>query len=160
MKKNLALFILVASLVPAGMIQAQLLRVPIAETPTDDSVIIKTIYLSPSVGIDMMTREGVTGITSYGAVPTAGYGIKWNPQWWQTLSNSTTLPFLSLDLFVELAVINDTASHANYTAIDLLPVITIMDWVAIGFGERFDLGAGNTPSRYLPLFTLGIHKGL
>lgn len=116
---------------------------------------IKPFAITPSVGFDFFIRESQSGSYKMGIIPGVGYGLKWDPGWWKT-----TKYFLSLDLFVQGLLSNELESHDgnDYFDVDVLPVITVIDWFGVGFGSRFKIGLENVPSKQRWIFSFGIRK--
>jgi len=128
-------------------------------TPTESSTVnvdgSGSLWFSPSIGfdvfqIDLKTRQYVTGI-----VPGIGYGLKYKPVNW-----TATSAVLAVDLFVQAALVdNSTATPgAKYFSIEMLPIVTLLDWVSVGFGLDEYVGVSSLPSELHWVFSFGLKK--
>ena len=126
-----------------------------------DSIYVKQadttnpIVFVTSVGLDCFTRESKSGAYKVGLIPGYGYGIKYIPKWW-----TVTKYFLALDVFVQGFLSDDLETHegSDYFNIDILPVITFMDWFGVGFGPRIKIGLKDVPHEFRSVFSFGIKK--
>lgn len=112
-------------------------------------------WFGPSLGfdvfqIDLKTRQYVTGI-----VPGIGYGLKYKPAHW-----SATAAVLALDLFVQASLVDNSTAipGAKYFTIEALPILTIIDWVSVGFGVSEYVGVSSLPSELHWIFSFGMKK--
>jgi hypothetical protein len=120
-----------------------------------------TIYFGPSVSFDVFQRESKTGDYTLGVLPGIGYGVKWNPFKWEDSY------LVGLDLFVQ-ADVNESSETNNagetienkYFTIDFLPVVTILNWIHIGYGPRWNIGLNGTKNMNTGVFLIGITKTL
>jgi hypothetical protein len=113
------------------------------------------VWLGPSVGfdvfqIDLKTRQYVTGI-----VPGIGYGLKYKPAGW-TMTNAV----IAFDVFVQASLIDNstTVPGAKYFAIEALPIVTLIDWISVGFGMEEFIGVSSLPSELHWVFSFGMKK--
>jgi hypothetical protein len=115
-----------------------------------------TIYLGPSVSFDLFIKEKTTGQYKIGAIPGVGYGIKYNPFKWKKNF------LIGIDLFAQANLSEEDNTHSgfDYFNVDLLPVVTILNWVGIGYGPRFKIGLDGVPNTHTTLFSIGIRKAL
>lgn len=116
------------------------------------------IWAGPSLGFDVFSRESGTGKHVTGVIPGIGYGIKWG-----RLSedpNKEATAFLAVDLFVSGAESDDDPDHEgnDYFNIDVQPVVTLLNWVSVGYGPRFKTGLDGHDSKTRWVFTFGIKK--
>lgn len=163
--KTLMLFIAI-SLAISGQIQAQKTHswriYPfktgefVANNPKDLTIsaetIDSTLYFGPSISLNVFQLETKTKDYKLGAVPGVGYGLKWNPYKWK---NSY---LFGIDAFAQADV--NEQGDSKYFTIDFLPVITILNWVHIGYGPRFNIGLNGTKNASTGVFVLGIAKTL
>lgn len=112
-------------------------------------------WFGPSIGfdvfqIDLKTRQYVTGI-----VPGIGYGLKYCPKGW-----TATSAVLAVDLFVQASLVDNSTAipGAKYFTIEALPIVTILDWVSIGFGADEYVGVSSLPSELHWVFSFGMKK--
>jgi hypothetical protein len=112
-------------------------------------------WFGPSIGfdvfqIDLKSRQYVTGI-----VPGIGYGLKYCPKGW-----TATTAVLALDLFVQASLVDNSTAipGAKYFTIEALPIVTILDWVSIGFGADEYVGVSSLPSELHWVFSFGMKK--
>lgn len=117
-----------------------------------EATVDSTIYFGPSVAFNVFQRESKTGDYTLGVIPGVGYGIKWNPFEWKDGF------LLGLDLFVQ-ADVNESGDKKYFT-IDFLPVITVLNWVHIGYGPRWNIGLDGTKNANTGVFLIGITKSL
>ncbi|WP_394844966.1 hypothetical protein LZC95_48935 [Pendulispora brunnea] len=101
----------------------------------------EALWLGPSVGFDVVTYHSEESKLTAGIIPGVGYGIKWKPSWYH-LNKS----LLAADLFIQGVLVAGDSDKGTKDVFnfDLLPVVTILDWVGVGFGERFHVGPGAT----------------
>ena len=85
-------------------------------------------WLGPSVGMAIAARDNATGAWESNIAFTFSYGLKWRPVWW-----TATKTFLSFDLGLQAGTTDVTSPQF---AITLAPFVTILDWIAIGYGPR------------------------
>jgi hypothetical protein len=113
-------------------------------------------WLGPSVGIDVMIRESRTGRYTTGLIPGVGYGFKWG----RREADGSITPWLALDVFVQGATSEEVETHSgpDYFNIDVLPVVTVLNLVSVGFGRRWKLGLTGQSSAHAWLFSFGIRK--
>ncbi len=116
---------------------------------------ISPISFVTSVGMDCFTRESKSGAYKVGLIPGFGYGIKFKPRWW-----TMTKYLLAGDLFVQGVLSDDLETHegSDYFNIDILLVITVMDWIGVGLGPRFKIGLEDVPHELRCVFSFGIKK--
>jgi len=117
-----------------------------------------TVFAGPSIGFDAFLREGITGKYSMGVLPGAGYGVKWQHK--KTDPSASPNPYLAIDLFLSGLLSEEDSVHKgnDYFNIDVLPTVTVGNWVSIGYGQRIKIGLEGLPTIKRPLFTFGIHK--
>jgi hypothetical protein len=129
----------------------------VGATPTESTTVPVTssLWFSPSIGfdvfqVDLKTRQYVTGI-----VPGIGYGLKYCPAGW-----TATSAVLAVDLFVQAALVDNTATTpgAKFFSIEALPILTILDWVSLGFGVDEYVGVSSLPSELHWVFSFGLKK--
>ena len=108
-----------------------------------------------SVGVDIFTRESKSGAYKIGIMPGYGVGLKYTPKWW-----TATKYLLALDVFMQGLPSDDLETHEgnDYFNIDILPVITFMDWFGVGYGLRIKIGLEEVPSELRMVFSFGIKK--
>ena len=108
-----------------------------------------------SVGLDCFTRESKSGAYKVGLIPGVGYGIRYKPKWW-----TVTKYLLSFDIFIQGLLSDDLETHegSDYFNIDILPVITLIDWFGVGFGKRIKIGLEDVPHDHRWIFSFGIKK--
>jgi hypothetical protein len=124
--------------------------------PNEFSTKDSTIYFGPSVAFDVFMKEKSSGSYTLGVIPGVGYGLKYNPFKWK---NSY---LVGLDVFAQagLSGQNGSANTFNYFDVDIVPVITLMNWIHVGYGPRFKIGLNGVPNANTWLFTIGISKSL
>lgn len=112
-------------------------------------------WFGPSIGfdvfqIDLKTRQYVTGI-----VPGIGYGLKYKPAKW-----TATAAVLALDVFVQASLVDNSTAvpGAKYFTIEALPIVTVLDWVSVGFGLDEYVGVSSLPSELHWVFSFGMKK--
>lgn len=113
-----------------------------------------SFFFSPSFSIDLFIRENVSGKYKVGAIPGIGYGFKYNPYHWEK-------KFLfGIDLFAQANFSDEDSLHngLDYFNIDFMPVLTIIDWIGIGYGIRFKVGLEGLKSENRGIFSIGIKK--
>lgn len=122
------------------------------EFTTKDS----TIYFGPSVAFDVFMKEKSSGNYTLGVIPGVGYGVKYNPFKWKSSY------LIGLDVFAQagLSGTNGASNTFSYFDIDIVPVITLMNWIHVGYGPRFKVGLNGVPNANTWLFTIGISKAL
>jgi hypothetical protein len=121
-----------------------------APVPGPEQKVLPMLYLAPSVGFDAFVRDNSSNEWKAGVIPGVGYGIKWRPS-----SYTLTQNLLALDVFMQAAMASDRFD------IDLLPVLTVFDWVGVGFGYRWQLATtAGVSDKGGTLFSIGIHKSL
>lgn len=108
-----------------------------------DTPLSSTVWVGPSVGFSAAVMDSSTHTWSNGFKPMFGYGVGFRPVGW-----TTTKALAKLDLFLS----------ADFTAsyVDVLPVVTLIDAIAIGFGPRVHFTTPTTSSSVSWLFALGI----
>lgn len=109
-----------------------------------------TLFLAPSVAFDVFTKQIDTGDYSIGVIPGVGYGLKWNPFKWEDDY------LLGVDIFAEAAMSEDD----DVFNIRVLPVVTFMNWIHIGYGTIFRVGLNGKSDNKTGVFTIGISKTL
>lgn len=110
-----------------------------------------TLTLSPSVGIELFSHELKTGVTTFGAMPGFGYGIKWNPYKWKSEY------LLGLDLFASTGIYKPSNSvPADYYNIELVPILSILTYFHVGFGYLWKFGLNGTPNLFTSVIVTGI----
>lgn len=124
--------------------------------PNQFSTKDSSIYFGPSVAFDVFEKERSSGAYTLGVIPGVGYGVKYNPFLW---SNSY---LVGLDLFAQAGLTGSQTdpTAAKYFVVDIVPVITVINWVHIGWGPRFKIGLNGTSNANTSLFTIGISKSL
>lgn len=129
--------------------KALVAKAPLKADPSE-AQILPTLYLSPSVGFDAFVRDNSTNEWKAGVIPGVGYGIKYRPSSWTLTEN-----VVALDIFMQAALTDQTFN------IDALPVVTLFDWVGIGFGYRWKLATeSGVGDRGGTLFSIGIRKSI
>lgn len=116
------------------------------------------MWAGPSLGFDVFSRESGTGKYVTGVIPGIGYGVKWgrpNPD-----PTKDPTAYAALDVFVQGAQSDEDTAHEgnDYFNIDVLPVLTLFNWVSVGYGPRFKTGLDGHPSKNRWLFTFGVKK--
>jgi len=123
------------------------------------TVLRKTrMWAGPSVGFDAFSRESGTGKYVSGIIPGVGYGLKWGRPNADPTKDPTA--FLALDVFVQGVQVDDdpdTAGNDHFN-IDVLPVMTLLNWISVGYGPRFKTGLDGHSSSTKGVFTFGIKK--
>jgi hypothetical protein len=111
------------------------------------------LWLGPSVGFDAFTHWSGNNTWTAGFVPGVGYGLKWRPEGWAFSTNA-----LALDLFVQAgwASLADTAIFN----VDVLPALTIIDWISIGLGYRYVMTTSDGHGKGGLVFSIGIRKAI
>ena len=134
---------------------------PVAPTTEKEE---REFWISPSANVDLYIEELKTHISRVGIIPGLGYGVRWNPKCWQTIGadiNSKSL--VNLDIYIQASSIDRTPDFEgnDYMAIDVLPAITIIDWVSFGLGYRWKRslheGLDNDGTT---LLSIGVRKSL
>lgn len=111
------------------------------------------LWLSPSIGIDVFTRYNKNNEWRAGIIPGVGYGMKYKPANWTLTSN-----LVSLDVFVQANMVDGSTQHFD---LDVLPVITLIDWVSVGFGYRREFSTTKgVPDSGGSLISFGIRKSI
>jgi hypothetical protein len=127
---------------------------PYVSIPVDTTlhfVVNKSIFLSPSVGFNVYTYENSSHNYSYGSLPAVGYGIKYNPYFW----NFGYL--IGLDLFASVAEIhNSVPGTHDYLKLDIIPVFSFITFIHIGYGYRWRLGAESPEIKNSSIFIIGL----
>ncbi len=115
-------------------------------------------WAGPSVGFDVFTRESGTGKYVSGVIPGIGYGIKWGRPNQDPTKDPTALA--AIDMFIQGSQSEEDSDHegSDYFNIDVLPVVTLFNWVSVGYGPRFKTGLDGHPSKTRWLFTFGVKK--
>lgn len=116
------------------------------------------VWVGPSVGFDAFVRESGSGNYRTGIIPGVGYGLKWGRT--PKDPKGEPSPWIAIDLFVQGAMSEEDDSHSgfDYFNIDALPVVTILNWISIGYGPRFKTGLDGLPSTHRTLFSFGLRK--
>ena len=96
-----------------------------------------TIFFAPSVAFDVFYKEGYTGNYNVGVIPGVGYGIKYNPFKWKDNY------LVGLDVFASGAL-DATSSSPQYFNVKILPVLTLLNWIHVGYGPEFKMGSTGT----------------
>jgi hypothetical protein len=114
-------------------------------------------WAGPSLGFDAFVRESGTGAYKTGIIPGVGYGLKWGKK---PDANGNSKAWLAVDLFISGAVSEEDSTHAgaDYFNIDAVPVVTVFDWVSMGWGPRFKVGLNGLGNVRRTLFSFGIRK--
>ena len=134
-------------------------------TPNSFTTKDSSIFFGPSVSFDVFQKEKATGSYTLGVIPGVGYGIKYNPFLW---SNSY---LVGIDLFAQAGLsggnnlsstgqTSATNQTFQYFIVDVVPVISIMNWIHVGWGPRFKIGLNGIPNANTSTFTIGISKAL
>lgn len=128
-----------------------------AHRVTGEEELGTNIWLGPSVGFDVFTYDTSTKQYAAGIIPGVGYGLKYKPAWWK-LSDA----FLALDVFVSAVLADDDPNHSgsDHFNIDVIPIITFMDWVSVGYGPRFQIGLDTEEGDHHGLFSFGVRKSI
>jgi hypothetical protein len=109
-----------------------------------------SFWFGPSVSFDLYTREVKTGAQYFGLLPGIGYGAKWNPYNWKDLY------LLGFDLFFDSGFINDNlVINAKYLSIQVVPVFSILKYVHLGYGYRWNYSLSGLPNRDTPILVFG-----
>jgi hypothetical protein len=119
--------------------------------------VVKTLWLAPSVGLDVFSLDTTSKEYRAGLIPGVGYGLKWKPSGW-TLTDAV----LSLDLFVQANLLEpDDEAGSKFFAVDALPIVTVIDWVSVGFGPsvRLSLTDGIDDTTHW-IFSFGVRKAI
>lgn len=112
-----------------------------------------TLFFAPSVSFDVFSKEKDTGDYSLGVIPGVGYGLKWNPFKWQDNY------LLGIDLFAQ-AALSGADNDAKYFNIRMLPTITLLNWIHVGYGAVWKVGLNGNPNINTSVFSIGISKSL
>jgi hypothetical protein len=116
------------------------------------------VFVDMSVSLDFFSIDLSSRDYAAGVSPGVGYGIKWKPDWY-----TLTDVLVAFDLFVQAQIVerNDALSGPDFFAIDVLPVITIADWVGVGLGPRFQISLHpEADSSTVGVFTFGLRTSL
>jgi len=121
-----------------------------------------TIWFGPSASFDVFTKEMKTGEYTIGAIPGIGYGIKWNPFNWKNHY------LVGLDVYAQAALMDretvlnnegiETPIDARYFSVKLLPAISLLNWVHVGYGPLFNIGLKDTEGYITGVFLIGVSK--
>lgn len=93
-----------------------------------------TLYFAPAVGFDVYTRGTTTGKHSVGAIPGIGYNLIYNPFLWQKNY------LAGIGLF---ASAQQDFENPDIFTFEITPVITILNWVKLGYGHQWNFGGQN-----------------
>lgn len=115
------------------------------------------VWVGPSVGLNVFTIDLKTRQSQLGLIPGVGYGVKWKPAGW-TLTDDV----LALDVFVQGSLLDQTSQvpGAKWFTVQLMPIVTIIDWVSVGFGFEDYIAVDSAPGGFHPIFSFGINKSL
>ena len=91
-----------------------------------------TLYFSPSISFEAFTKEKYSGEYQIGIVPGIGYGLKYNPFKWKS----------------------------DYFNIKLIPTISILNWIHVGYGAVWKIGLRGNDNINTSVFAIGISKSL
>jgi hypothetical protein len=121
-----------------------------------------TIWFAPSASFDVFSKEMKTGEYAIGAIPGIGYGIKWNPFRWKEHY------LLGLDIYAQAALRNtdvvlnsegiETPIEARYFSVKVLPALSLLNWVHVGYGPLFNIGLKDTEGYITGVFLIGVSK--
>jgi hypothetical protein len=113
-----------------------------------------TLFLAPSLSIDLFVRESQSGAYKIGAIPGIGYGLKYKPKKWESGF------LIGIDVFAQANLVDEIDTHSgfDYFNIDILPVVTLFNWIGVGYGPRFKIGLNGIPSTNRGLFSFGLRK--
>lgn len=121
-----------------------------------------TLWFGPSASFDVFTKEMKTGEYTIGAIPGIGYGLKWNPFRWENHY------LIGLDVYAQAALMDrakvldgegvETDIDARYFSVKLLPAISLLNWVHVGYGPLFNIGLKDTKGYITGVFLIGVTK--
>jgi len=113
-----------------------------------------TKYFGPSIAVNLFQRETATKEYTVGLVTGVGYGFKWNPFQWD---NSY---LIGVDVFAQAGVTEYPDAGDKYFVIGITPVITVLNWIHVGYGPRWKIGLNDTKNVNTGVFMIGISKTL
>lgn len=79
-----------------------------------------------------------------------GYGFRWLPDFW-----TLTASFLSIDLFLNAGYLAKEDSP-DAVSVSGLAVISLVNFIGIGLGYRWELALGDAPDLHGPIGTVGV----
>jgi hypothetical protein len=122
-----------------------------------DTQLDPSVWLGPSIGLNVFSIDLKTRQYQLGVVPGVGYGLKYKPSAW-TLTDS----LFALDVFVQGSLLDQTAQTpgAKWFTIQLMPIVTLMDWVSVGFGAEDYIAVDSAPGGLHWVFSFGLSKSL
>ncbi len=148
--RAVALVVATASWAAPGITEAQLLTLdldvereaipPSGEAAAESGTRKKRrLYLAPSIGTELFVLDLESRNLEVSVVPGAGYGIRWNPSWWEEAIG--TAAFLSFDVTARVSLVNDddTDDSFDHLFLDAVGVLTIGDIISVGVGPRVAL---------------------
>ena len=97
-----------------------------------DTQIADQWWAGPSVGLALFARDGATHQWSSQLAFQMAYGIAWRPSFW-----SVTQSFLRFDLGVSAG--GQFTNNGSPFVIQIAPTLTVLDFIAVGFGPRIAL---------------------
>lgn len=114
-------------------------------------------FFGPSVGFDAFTRYQPTKEYRAGVIPGVGYGLKYRPGFW-----TYTPSIVALDIFAQASLVKATGSvGSDHFDVDLLPVVTLFDWISVGYGYRHQFATeSGVKDSGGALFSIGIRKSI
>jgi len=115
------------------------------------------VWLGPSIGLNIFSKDLTTGTYQLGIVPGVGYGVKWRPAWY-TLTDD----LLAFDLFVQASLVDQTSQTpgAKWFTISFMPILTVMDWFSAGIGPDEYIAVDSAPGGLHWVFMFGMQKSL
>lgn len=156
-----------------GNLQSQFLTYKLSEFQTDTLIqgigtfATKTVeskpslWISPSVNVDFFIYEAITEQSAIGISPGAGYGIRWRPKWFYDFAGDTFDCFLAIDFYAQMNLSKDASGNSDFFNIDILPSLTVIDWISIGFGHRWKVKQKAELKSYdTNILSIGIRKSL
>lgn len=93
-----------------------------------------TLYFAPAASFDIFTLGATTGNKSVGAIPGIGYNIIYNPFLWDKYY------LAGFGLFASAAL---DETNPDIFTFELTPVISVLNWIKIGYGYQWNFGGQN-----------------
>jgi hypothetical protein len=126
---------------------------PDSTVPVVETAPAPNLWFGPAVGLNAFTRFSADNAWQAGVIPGIGYGINWKPASWTVTSS-----LIGLNFYLQAAMSKAGNGPSTFN-IDVLPVLTFMDLLAVGYGHRFMLAteAGQKDTGGV-LLTVGILK--
>lgn len=110
-----------------------------------------SIFIGPSVSFDLFSHEFKSGITSFGALPGIGYGIKYNPYHWKNAY------LIGIDFFANTGIIKEQNNEPpRFFDIELVPVITVFGYAHFGVGYRWKIGLNGNQNDNTAILVSGV----